>query len=66
MLNTDAHNPLTDDALKMNREDFIVMVTAAEATTKLDRESVAAIYDRVVTNEIRYPPPSRRRPPASG
>ena len=53
MLNTDAHNPLTDDALKMNREDFIVMVTAAEATTKLDRESVAAIYDRVVTNEIK-------------
>ena len=53
MLNTDAHNPLTDDALKMNREDFILMVTAAEATTKLDRESVAAIYDRVVTNEIK-------------
>ena len=53
MLNTDAHNPLTDDALKMSREDFIAMATAAEATTQLDPEAVAAIYDRVVTNEIK-------------
>jgi len=53
MLNTDAHNPLTDDALKMSREDFIAMATAAEATTELDPEAVAAIYDRVVTNEIK-------------
>ena len=53
MLNTDAHNPLTDAALKMSEQDFVIMATAAEATNELDADAVAGIYARVVANEIK-------------
>ena len=53
MLNTDAHNPLTDAALKMSEQDFVIMATAAEATNELDADAVADIYARVVANEIK-------------
>jgi hypothetical protein len=53
MLNTDAHNPLTDAAMKMSEGDFVLMATAAEATKDLDVEAVAAIYARVTAEEIK-------------
>jgi len=53
MLNTDAHNPLTDASMKMSERDFVSMAKAADATSELDDEDVAAIYARVSANEIK-------------
>ena len=53
MLNTDAHNPLTDASMKMSERDFVCMAKAAEATSELDDDDVAAIYARVSANEIK-------------
>jgi len=53
MLNTDAHNPLTDASMKMSERDFVSMAKAADATSGLDDEDVAAIYARVSANEIK-------------
>ena len=76
MLNTDAHNPLTETAMKMSEQDFVLMVTAAEAASELDADAIAAIYRRVSANEIKMnvvePPPkispskSSASPSASG
>jgi len=53
MLNTDAHNPLTDASMKMSERDFVSMAKAADATSGLNDEDVAAIYARVSANEIK-------------
>ncbi|CEG00507.1 SEC7-like, alpha orthogonal bundle [Ostreococcus tauri] len=62
MLNTDAHNPLTEEAMKMSEQDFVLMVTAAEAASEVDAEKIAAIYKRVCAKEIKMnsaEPPAR-------
>eukprot|EP01012_Entosiphon_sulcatum_P053419 TRINITY_DN7350_c0_g2_i1.p1 TRINITY_DN7350_c0_g2~~TRINITY_DN7350_c0_g2_i1.p1 ORF type:complete len:1737 (+),score=332.28 TRINITY_DN7350_c0_g2_i1:124-5334(+) len=53
MLNTDAHNPQIEHKEKMTKEGFIQNNRGIDDHKDLPRDYICAIYDRIVTNEIR-------------
>ena len=51
MLNTDAHNPMVKN--KMTKEGFLKNNRGINDGGDLDKEFMEALYDRIVTNEIK-------------
>lgn len=51
MLNTDAHNPMVKN--KMTKEGFLKNNRGINDGGDLDKQFMEALYDRIVTNEIK-------------